>query len=102
MILVAALAGFGAAIVLVEKKNQWPATAMRPFFSRVLGKISSKLPEMLECTVCTSFWTSSVCFIYISLITNNLWQILATPICGLVGIAITWTVIETMNALDPK
>lgn len=102
MILVAAFAGFGAAIVFVEKKTQWPATSFRPILSSILGKISDKLPAMLECSVCTSFWTSAVCFVYISLITNNWWQLLATPICGLVGIAITWTVIEMMNAIDPQ
>jgi len=100
-VLMAAVAGFGIAIVLVEKKEQWPATMIRPIISTPLKFVYRKLPEMLECSVCTSFWTSIACHIYLSFF-NPISHLYYAPISGFIGLAITWSFIEMMNAIDPK
>lgn len=100
-VLVAVLSGCGAAVVLVEKKDQWPATAIRPLLTKLLGKIYHKLPEMLNCTVCTSFWTTLFAELWISAYTKfdffPIW-----PLSGLISIAFTWSFIMLLNAIDPQ
>lgn len=100
-VLVAVFAGFGMAIVLVEKKEQWPATAIRPILSKMLGLVYHKLPDMLECSVCTSFWTALLADLYLSFHTKYAY-VPCWPLSGFMAMAVTWTVIETMNAIDPK
>lgn len=99
-VLIAVLAGCGAAIVLVEKKNEWPATAIRPILSKILGFIYHKLPEMLNCTVCTSFWTTLIAELWLCGYTRfkyiPLW-----PLSGFIAIAFTWGFIMLLNAIDP-
>lgn len=100
-VLVAVLAGIGIAITLVEKKAQWPATAIRPFLISFLSKIHVQFPSMLDCTVCTSFWATLVAELYLSLYSKlSYWP--CWPLSGFVAIASTWTIIELMNAIDPK
>ena len=101
MVILAAISGYGMAIVLVEKKSQWPATVIRPILQKLFNSVYPTLTGMLECATCTSFWTSSVSFLYISMCNDwSHWYYF--PIAGFVGIAITWSIIELMNAIDPK
>jgi hypothetical protein len=100
-VILAALAGFGIAIILVEKKTQWPATSIRPLLEKFLGSIHSKLPEMLNCSTCTSFWAALLADLYLTLY-SQFQYVPCWPISGFIAAAITWTVIELMNAIDPK
>ena len=100
-ILLSAVVGFAMAIVLVEKQEQWPATFMRPSLIWVLGKINSKLPDMLNCSTCTSFWTTLIADLGVSLYTGFKYTV-SWPLSGFVAVALTWTIIELLNAIDPK
>lgn len=96
--ILSSLSAFGMSIVLVEKQHDWPASWIRPYIIRFLSSISSNLPSMLECTVCTSFWTALLFDIIIFIISGC--RYFSWPISGFVAIFISWFAIELLNALD--
>jgi len=91
--------GYSLSIVLVEKGEDWPVTILTKPIKFVFSKIYSKLPEMLNCTVCTSFWTTLIGEIFLKLyITDHfLW-----PFTGIMSLGFTWFIIEFLNSLDNK
>lgn len=99
-VLVAAIAGIGIAIVLVEKKAQWPGSFITPKLFKLLSLIHPKFAEMLDCTVCTSFWTTLFCDLFLWMAQKFNFPFL-WPISGFVAITIIWTVINLFNAIDP-
>jgi hypothetical protein len=97
---IAAIVGYAIAIVLVEKQNEWPATMLRPPILWILGRIYHKLPDMLFCTVCTSFWAALFADIGLGFYTK--WKYIPCwPISGFLAIALSWTIIQLFNAIDP-
>lgn len=99
--IVAVLAGYGMAVALVEKRKQWPIRKVNVLLRIYLGKIHRPLRGMLKCTVCCSMWTTlfadlgMMCYSKFTYI--PLW-----PLSGFIALGLTWTVIELMNAIDPK
>ena len=55
-LIISVMLAFGMAIALVEKGDDFPIKFWKSKLQTILGKIHPRLPEMLECTTCTSFW----------------------------------------------
>lgn len=91
------LFGYALAILLVEKGEDWPVTIVTKPLRFVLSKIYSKIPEMLECTVCMSFWTTLIGEVVLWLWITKLFL---WPFTGIITLGFTWFVIEFLNSLD--
>ena len=102
--IISIISGIGMAITLVEKGNDFPIKRYRVYLQSILKRIHWKLPQMLFCSACSSFWTTLVCDIILFLIAffvfgqfYFLW-----PLSGFASVGITWTIIEILNILDKK
>ena len=91
------LFGVSFSILLIEKGDDWPVSLLTGPLKLIFGKIYHKLPQMLECTVCASFWTTLVgeMVLFLWVTKSFLW-----PFTGVIALGITWFVIEFLNALD--
>ena len=95
------LLGYGLAIILVEKGKDWPVRPWRIRLQLVLSKIHWKMPQMLFCTTCTSFWSTLIADIVVGIIAlcfgvpYFFW-----PFSGIITAGIMWTVIEYLNSMD--
>lgn len=91
------LFGCSLAVLLVEKGDDWPVSLITRPLKFLFGKIYKKLPELLECTVCASFWTT-----LIGEVCLNIWitKLFLWPFTGVIALGVTWVVIEFLNALD--
>lgn len=96
-IILSVIFGYSLAVLLVEKGDDWPISLITKPLKWIFGKINSKLPGVLECTVCASFWASLIGDIVLKLwITGQfLW-----PFTGIIALGFTWTLIEFLNAID--
>ena len=100
-LLMSVMTGFGMAIVLVEKGKDWPIKPWRVRLQVILRKIHWKLPQMLFCTTCTSFWTTLIADIVVCIVAWILGvPYFFWPFSGVIGAGIMWTIIEYLNAID--
>ena len=96
-VILSVIFGYSLAVLLVEKGEDWPVTILTRPLKFIFGKIYPKLTDLLECTVCASFWASLIGEIVLKFwITGMfLW-----PFTGVIALGVTWTIIELLNALD--
>ncbi len=96
--------GFGIAVALVEKRRQWPVRRYNILLKKLLGKIHRRAPNMLNCTVCTSFWATLFVELGIaaawSIPTNDFEFHWLWPLSGFMTVGLTWTLIQFMTAID--
>lgn len=102
-LLTSVLIGAGLAIVLVEKGNDWPIKPIRIRIQMVQSKIHWKMPQMLYCSTCTSFWTTLLADLVVGAIAfvNGYFYFL-WPFSGFVTAGIVWVIIELLNVLDKE
>jgi hypothetical protein len=95
---------FGMAIAIVEKGKTWPLKEIRVRLQLLLSKIHWKLPQMLFCTTCTSFWASLVADTCLFIIGYFCFGIpyFFWPLSGSATLGFSWFIIEFLNALDKK
>ena len=95
------LLGYGIAITLVEKGKEWPVRPWKIRLQLLLRKIHWKLPQMLLCTTCTSFWATLIADIVICVVSTLLGcPYFFWPFSGFITMGFTWSMIEFLNALD--
>jgi len=97
-LVVSVLTGFGMSILLVEKGKEWPIRPWRIRLQLILRKIHWKLPRMLLCTTCTSFWCCIVSDIVLFIISGGTYFF--WPLSGTICAAFSWVIIEHLNAID--
>lgn len=97
MFWISLLAAIGLAIILVEKGEDWPVLIFIPRVKDFLRSIHEKLPEMLNCSVCTVFWTSLLtdAFIFIFIGSYFMW-----PLTGFAASGLVWVTYQILNTLD--
>lgn len=100
------LIGYGMALLLVEFKRKWPIRRHHLRIKKLLGKVHRRVPKMLSCTVCTSFWTALVAelglFAFDSLTGWHLMHGLRLwlwPLSGFVTAGVTWTIMDLLRSL---
>lgn len=101
-LIISVLSGYGMAVAIVEKGKEWPIKPWKIRIKIILKKIHWKLPRMLSCATCTSFWTTLVidcCLCVISFILFGSFYFL-WPISGFITVGFSWTITELINVLD--
>lgn len=98
MFVISLLSAFGLAVLLVEKGNDWPMSIFTSPLRSLLNRINPKLPELLDCTVCMSFWTALVVDFSLFVITGGLYFL--WPLTGFAAAGIVWFVVQFLNAVD--
>ena len=101
-LIISVMLAFGIAIAAVEKGNDFPIRPWRIKAQVILSKIHWKLPQMLFCTVCTSFWASLLADIVLCIMNLVLFGTFYFfwPFSGFIVLGVTWFAIEFLNALD--
>jgi hypothetical protein len=89
---------YGMAILLVEKGKDFPIRPWRIRLQLILSKVHWKLPQMLFCTTCTSFWTTLISDIVLCVISGGTYFF--WPFSGMICAGIMWTVVEYLNTID--
>lgn len=97
-LLISVLLSYGLAILLVEKGKDWPIKPWRIKLQYFLSKIHWKLPQMLYCTTCTSFWAALVSDIVLLIMSGGTYFF--WPFSGIIAAGVMWTIIEFLNAID--
>ena len=102
-LIISVFSGYGFSIILVEKGKEWPIKPWRIRIQFVLSKIHWRLPQMLYCTTCTSFWTTLITDIVVCIISLYFGSpYFFWPFSGIITGGVMWTMIEYLNGLDKK
>jgi hypothetical protein len=102
-LLMSVMIGSGLAIVLVEKGNDWPVKPIRVRIQWVQSHIHTKMPQMLYCSTCTSFWTTLISDIVVGTVAYLHGHIyFLWPFSGFVAAGFVWTIIELLNVMDKE
>ncbi len=97
-LVISVMLGCGMAIVIVEKGKEWPVRPWRIRMQLVLRKIHYKLPKMLKCTTCSSFWFTGCADIVLFIVSGGTYFF--WPFSGIICAGIMWTMIEILNSID--
>ncbi len=87
---------FGISIALNKKGDEWPVSIITGVLRKILS-FHSKLPKILDCAVCMSFWITLLTDIVIRFIFASnyfLW-----PLSGFITLGITYVVIDVLDSL---
>lgn len=103
-VVLSVLSSFGMAIALVEKSDRWPLRSKRIKLQLLLRKIYFRLPRVLKCVTCSSFWLSLLNDILICIISLLFFDFtyFFWPLSGFITLGFTWFVIELLNILDKE
>lgn len=103
--IISILVAYGLAVLLVEKGDEFPvdkvASPLRLF---LFWNFGPKVSDVLDCTICSSFWTALIAdaiLCYISFTYFNTFYFL-WPLTGFAASGISWTIYEFLNAIDPR
>ena len=97
------LLSYGMSVLLVEKGKEWPIKPWKIRIKYILSKIHKKMPDMLECVTCTSFWAtffSDIVFLIISIHFGQFYFF--WPFSGIIVSGATWTIIEFIATLNKE
>jgi len=92
------LASFGVSILFVEKGDDWPVSKYKKGLSLFLDEFHPKAREMLDCTICTSFWAALIMDAILFIFSGGnyfLW-----PVTGFAASGFAWIVYQLLEALD--
>ena len=94
--LVSIFSAFGLSILLVEKGRTWPVRRYRLILEFVvLPLIHRRLPKMLNCVICTSFWATLVTDSLLYFFTNySYW---CWPLSGFITVGFTWMILKILE-----
>ena len=103
-LIITIMLSFGIAVALVEKGDDFPILFWKLKLKGILSKIHPRLPEMLDCTTCTSFWAALIADIVVCILNLVLFGTFYFfwPFSGFIVLGLTWFSIEFLNALDSK
>ena len=100
-LIISVFLGCGLSILLVEKGKDWPIKPWRIRLQLILSKIHYKLPQMMYCTTCTSFWAMLISDIVVCITSFFLGvPYFFWPFSGIIAGGIMWTTIEFLNGID--
>ena len=100
-LVISIICSYGLAVTLVEKGKDWPVRTFVIPFKRWLQKhIHRKAHRLLNCTVCTSFW--SALFVDIILLIISRGEYFFWPFSGFATVGFTWTIYEFLSVMENK
>tara|TARA_B100001778_G_scaffold334491_1_gene346115 strand:+ start:6693 stop:7034 length:342 start_codon:yes stop_codon:yes gene_type:complete len=99
MFWISVISAIGIALILVEKSEDWPISSFIPHIKNTLAVFHEKLPDMLECTICTAFWSALLTDLFLLVATGSyfLW-----PLTGFAAAGLVWVTYQLLNALEAK
>ena len=100
-LLISILLSFGMSVALVEKGNEYPIRKYKLLLKLFIhDHISWKFCQVLDCTVCTSFWLTLIsdCILFLLFFPVYFFW----PFSGFIILGFTWVIIEFLNSLDKK
>jgi hypothetical protein len=100
-LIISSFISIGLSILIVEKGRDWPIKPWRIRLQIILRKIHWKLPQMLYCTTCTSFWAASVgdtIVGIVALLNGSIYFF--WPFSGIIIAGFMWIIIEYLNTID--
>ena len=98
-LIISVFLSFGFAISLVEKGQDYPIRKFNLIIRKILHDIFGyKFSQVLDCTVCSSFWLSLVSDIILCIISGGTYFF--WPISGFITLGFTWFIIEFLNGID--
>lgn len=101
LLILSVFSSMGMALILVEKREDFPVKSIHSILSFIIRTtMGSKCASMLECTVCTSFWTSLVVEVSLYFITGR--QYFCWPLTGFAAAGILYFMIDVLNTLDRR
>jgi|SRR5665213_3675203 len=96
--IISILAAYGFANAIVEKWREWPIRRLHLILRHLLGELHPRLPRMLSCVACTSFWAALPADILLFVFTlGHYWT---WPLSGFAAFGLSWTFTEIMNSID--
>ncbi len=100
LLLVSMICSSGMAIVLVEKRFDWPIRPFSIITRRILQLlVHRKMHRVLLCSMCTAFWTPVFCDLFIRLtICGTYWL---WPFSGFAAAGFTWFVYQITKRSRP-
>ena len=103
-LLISIMTSCGMAVVAVEKGSDYPVKKPRVLLKKFLhDHISWKFCQVLDCTTCTSFWTTFLSDMVVGIIACLHGEFyFFWPFSGFIACGFTWFIIELLNAFDSK
>ena len=99
LLIISVLSSFGISIALVEKGDDFPIRRYKLLLKQFIhDHIHWKFSQVLDCTVCTSFWVTLIVDIILLVISGGtyfLW-----PLSGFISLGFTWFIIQLLNSID--
>lgn len=103
-LLVVALMGGGAALVLVEKRFDYPVRGVNLRLRRLLRRwFSHRFSRVTQCAVCASFWLTLLAEVWVWVATGHwaAWGLpVLWPLSGLSTAGLVWLAYEAMKAVE--
>jgi hypothetical protein len=95
-LIISVLVAMGISIALVEKSDKYPLDKVKAIVKGFLLKLfGEKFTEVVECTVCTSFWVTFFSDIVVWVYSGGAYFF--WPFSGFVTVGIVWIIIELIN-----
>jgi len=102
-LIISVLSALGMAIALVEKGDTYPIRKPKIILKLFLRKyISKDFSRVVNCTTCTSMWTTLFSDIFVGLFSLILFDnfYFLWPLSGFITLSFAWFIIEFLNAID--
>jgi hypothetical protein len=103
-LILSVLLSFGLSVILVEKSDKWPVNKISDFIRYILSYIpfvGTKFKDVLDCTVCTSFWMGILSDLILLVYFCNEYRFL-WPVTGILALAFTWSFFQVIDAIESK
>ncbi len=96
--IISVLSGLGLAILLVEYRFKYPVKTISIHIKMFLHYyISKKFARVMKCTVCLSFWTTLICDLLYSFVTNTETRIIFS---SFVACGIGWFLYQLLSVIE--
>jgi hypothetical protein len=98
--LVSVIATLGMAIVLVEKRYEWPVRRINLGLRWLLRKIHTKMALMPQCVVCAAFWLALPADLFLLIISRgHYWT---WPLSGFAAAGFGWFILTVLQIMEQK
>lgn len=101
LLIISVASSIGMALLLVEKKEEFPINKIHRRLSSIVEMLFGlEWAMVLNCTVCTSFWTSLVSEITLYFLSGRTY--FCWPLTGFASAGILYIIIDLLNTIDRR
>lgn len=88
------------AITLVEKGDVWPVKPFRDMIHKIILLVYPKFADVLDCTVCLSFWMNLFCDATLFCLSSGTYFF--WPFSGFATLGFSWVIYQFLDSKDRK